>query len=70
VGIHLNFIGQFAPLAEAEQSDDGGEGKRAVWREYKRNERAKKKQAQANEPAAQEPTRKSADAPPQEEKTA
>ncbi|MDL2254255.1 recombinase family protein [Ruminococcaceae bacterium OttesenSCG-928-I18] len=47
VDIHLNFIGTFdvpvedaAALAQAEQD----EAKRAMWREYKRKERAKKKQ--------------------------
>ena len=47
VDIHLNFIGAFdvpvedaAALAQAEQD----EAKRAMWREYKRKERAKKKQ--------------------------
>jgi len=54
VDIYLNFIGQFAPpmtittQSGADQADDvdaGDEEKRAMWREYKRNQRAKKKQA-------------------------
>ncbi len=47
VDIYLNFIGQFAPPVEVEQDDTDGEEKRAMWREYKRNQRAKKKQTQA-----------------------
>jgi len=47
VEIHLNYIGQFAipggedAEAEADTEDDE---KRAMWREYKRNQRAKEKQ--------------------------
>jgi len=45
VDIYLNFIGQFA--APGEPDADGGDGdeQRAMWREYKRNQRAKKKLA-------------------------
>ena len=43
VDVHLNFIGQFEPPAEAAADDSQGEDKRAMWREYKRKERAKKK---------------------------
>jgi len=46
VDIYLNFIGQFTAPIEAE-SDTEAEEKRAMWREYKRNERAKKKQEQS-----------------------
>jgi len=55
VDIYLNFIGQFAPpMTDSTQSgaadqasdvDAEDEEKRAMWREYKRNQRAKKKQA-------------------------
>lgn len=46
VDIYLNFIGQFnAPIDEIVDTVD--EEKRAMWREYKRNERAKKKQEQS-----------------------
>jgi len=54
VEIFLNHIGQFAVPGSADAADDGGEEKRAVWREYKRNQRAKAKQ-QA-EPAQEEIT--------------
>ena len=43
VDVHLNFIGQFEPPAEAAADDQQDEDKRAMWREYKRKERAKKK---------------------------
>ena len=43
VEIFLNHIGQFAVPGSADAADDGGEEKRAVWREYKRNLRAKAK---------------------------
>jgi len=46
VDIYLNFIGQFSAPIEAE-ADTEAEEKRAMWREYKRNERAKKKQEQS-----------------------
>jgi hypothetical protein len=46
VDIHLNFIGQFHAPAEAEP-DIESEEKRAMWREYKRKERARKKQVQS-----------------------
>ena len=46
VDIHLNFIGQFHAPAEAEP-DAGDEEKRAMWREYKRKERVRKKQEQS-----------------------
>jgi DNA invertase Pin-like site-specific DNA recombinase len=45
VDIYLNFIGQFDVPDEAEQETED-EDKRAMWREYKRKERAKKKQEQ------------------------
>ena len=46
VDIYLNFIGQFQPPieSESEQDDTAAEEKRAIWREYKRNQRTKKKQ--------------------------
>jgi len=40
VEIHLNYIGQFLLPCEAEAESDA---KRAMWREYKRNQRAKEK---------------------------
>lgn len=43
VDIHLNFIGQFDPPGEL-FPDTESEEKRAMWREYKRKQRAKKKQ--------------------------
>jgi len=43
VDIHLNFIGQFVAPGEVEPDDDA-DAKRAEWREYKRRERAKKKE--------------------------
>lgn len=43
VDIHLNFIGQFDPPTEA-TPDIESEEKRAMWREYKRKQREKKKQ--------------------------
>lgn len=43
VDIHLNFIGQFDPPTEA-TPDSESEEKRAMWREYKRKQREKKKQ--------------------------
>ena len=48
VDIYLNFIGQFALPLESEHDDAAdaeAEEKRAMWREYKRNQRIKKKQA-------------------------
>jgi len=42
----LYFIGQFDILEEAEPDDEYGEEKRAMWRDYKRKERAKKKTEQ------------------------
>jgi len=42
VDIHLNFIGQFDVPDEVE-SDEASEEKRAIWREYKRKQREKKK---------------------------
>lgn len=50
VDIHLNFIGQFAAPGEAEPADNGEE-KRAMWREYKRNQREKKKREQDDKTA-------------------
>ena len=47
VDIYLNFIGQFHPQQEAEQEDTTSEEKRAMWREYKRNQRKKQKQITA-----------------------
>jgi len=47
VDIYLNFIGQFAPPDDTGQSEDASDDEqRAVWREYKRNQRAKKKLAE------------------------
>ena len=43
VDIFLNFIGRFTAPSEAEPDADS-EGQRAAWREYKRNQRAKKKE--------------------------
>jgi hypothetical protein len=43
VDIFLNFIGQFEAPGEAGQDDTEADEKRAVWREYKRKEREKKK---------------------------
>jgi hypothetical protein len=45
VDIYLNYIGQFAVPHEAEP-DTAEDEKRAMWREYKRNQRNKNKQAQ------------------------
>jgi hypothetical protein len=48
VDIYLNFIGQFAVPDGADAGDaveDEAEEKRAMWREYKRRERAEKKAA-------------------------
>jgi hypothetical protein len=44
VDIYLNFIGQFDVPDEVEPQDAEDDEKRAMWREYKRKERAKKKQ--------------------------
>ena len=45
IEVHLNFIGQFAPPLESEQDGDAeADEERAMWREYKRRERAQKKQ--------------------------
>ena len=46
IDIILNYIGQFDILEEAEPDDEYGEEKRAMWRDYKRKERAKKKTEQ------------------------
>ena len=54
VEIHLNHIGQFAVPGEADNADS--EEKRAMWREYKRNQRAKEKQAVETLPAQKEKT--------------
>ena len=54
VDIHLNHIGQFAVHGEADGTD--GEDKRAMWRDYKRKERTKKKQAAKIVPSQQEKT--------------
>ena len=51
VDIYLNFIGQFEAPDEAAPDDTDGEEKRAMWREYKRNERAKKKLAEKEQTA-------------------
>ena len=50
VEIHLNYIGQFAIPCEAESDTENDansetDEKRAMWREYKRDQRAKAKQA-------------------------
>ena len=45
VDIYLNYIGQFAIPHEAEP-DTAEEDKRAMWREYKRKQREKKKQVE------------------------
>ena len=45
VDIYLNYIGQFVIPCEAEP-DTADDDKRAMWREYKRNQRNKKKQGQ------------------------
>ena len=50
VEIHLNYIGQFAIPCEAESDTENdvnseADEKRAMWREYKREQRAKAKQA-------------------------
>ena len=48
VEIHLNYIGQFTLPCEAETESDAeleADEKRAMWREYKRSQRAKEKQA-------------------------
>jgi len=45
VDVYLNYIGQFELPAEAEADDTESEERRAKWREYKREERAKKKTA-------------------------
>ena len=48
VDIYLNYIGNFTPPTEADPEETASEieaeEKRAMWREYKRNQRAKKKQ--------------------------
>ena len=46
IDIYLNFIGQFNAPVEAD-IDTNADEKRAMWREYKRNERAKKKQEES-----------------------
>jgi len=45
VDIYLNYIGQFDVPAEAETIDAESDERRAMWREYKRVERAKQKTA-------------------------
>jgi len=45
VDIYLNFIGQAAVLGEDEPYE-GTEEKRAMWRDYKRNQRARNKPAE------------------------
>ena len=54
VDIYLNHIGQFVPPGNADTDEDDGEEKRAMWRDYKRNQRAKAKQQ--TEPAQKEQT--------------
>ena len=54
VEIYLNHIGQFTPPDNAAADNNDGEDKRAMWREYKRKERAAKKQEK--EPAQKEKT--------------
>ena len=54
VDIYLNHIGQFVPPNNADTESDDGEKKRAMWRDYKRNQRAKAKQQ--TEPAQEEQT--------------
>jgi hypothetical protein len=44
VDIHLNFIGQFQAPADEADIDTEADEQRAMWREYKRNQRAKQKQ--------------------------
>ncbi|MEG1926308.1 MAG: recombinase family protein [Ruthenibacterium sp.] len=46
VDIHLNFIGRFDPPTEA-TPDTESEEKRAMWREYKRQQREKAKKEQS-----------------------
>jgi len=52
VDIYLNYIGHFTPPMDAEPDDDAAEieaeEKRAMWREYKRKQRAKKKEGEAD----------------------
>jgi len=43
VDIYLNYIGQFQPPMDDRQDDAEAEAKRAMWREYKRKQREKKK---------------------------
>jgi hypothetical protein len=53
VDIYLNFIGQFAPPNDAGGENDAeGDENRAMWREYKRNQRATKKQTEQEEKIA------------------
>ena len=54
IEIFLNHIGKYVPPGSADGGDDDGEEKRAMWREYKRNQRAKAKQQ--TEPAQKEKT--------------
>jgi len=63
VEIILNYIGQFAiPYgAEADADIDAeneADQKRAMWREYKRNQRAKAKQTQATQPKSKQAPQK------------
>jgi len=54
VDIYLNFIGQFFVPAEHEtdtEAEEESDDKRAMWREYKREQRKKKGLAQDNKPA-------------------
>jgi hypothetical protein len=45
VDIYLNYIGQLALPGDDEAVDDPAEPQRAIWRDYKRKERAKSKTA-------------------------
>ena len=59
VEIILNYIGQFAVPCGAEadadvDAENEADDKRAMWREYKRNQRAKAKQAQATQPKSKQ----------------
>ena len=63
VDIYLNYIGHFTPPINADPDEETAEieaeEKRAVWREYKRNQRAKTKQETSdNQDTAQEIQRK------------
>jgi len=77
VEIHLNYIGQFAIPCGAEadadiDAENEADEKRAMWREYKRNQRAKTKQTQienANTKLQQETQPKSKTAPQKQKST-